>query len=63
MDSNRISTPSSRCIPRHDGVMGIRMRDLLDDALGSLRYEACEKRLRLYLDGELVADTINGLLV
>ena len=43
--------------------MGIRMRDLLDGALGSLRYEACEKRLRLYLDGELVADTVNGLLV
>ena len=47
----------------HDGVMATRMRDLLDGALGSLRYEACEKRLRVYLDGELVADTIDGLLV
>jgi hypothetical protein len=43
--------------------MGNRMRDLLDGALGSLRYEACEKRLRLSLDGELVAETFNGLLV
>jgi uncharacterized protein (DUF427 family) len=43
--------------------MGTRMRDLLDGALGSLRYEPTEKHLRLYLDGELVADTINGLLV
>jgi uncharacterized protein (DUF427 family) len=39
------------------------MRDLLDGALGSLRYEACEKRLRTYLDGVPVADTVNGLLV
>ncbi len=39
------------------------MRDLLDDALRSLRYEACEKRLRLYADGQLVGDTVNGLLV
>jgi uncharacterized protein (DUF427 family) len=43
--------------------MGTRMRDLLDGALGSLRYEACEKRLRAYLDGVPVADTVNGLLV
>lgn len=43
--------------------MGTRMRDLLDGALGSLRYEACEKRLRTYLDGVPVADTVNGLLV
>ena len=39
------------------------MRDLLDGALGSLRYEACEKRLRTYLDGVPVADTVSGLLV
>ena len=37
------------------------MRDLLDSALTSLRYEPSEKRLRTYLDGEPVADTINGL--
>ncbi len=39
------------------------MRDLLDGALGSLRYEPTEKRLRISLDGELIADTIDGLLV
>jgi uncharacterized protein (DUF427 family) len=39
------------------------MRDLLGSALQSLRYEPTEKRLRMYLDGELVADTIDGLLV
>ena len=43
--------------------MGTRMRDLLGGALGSLRYEPTEKRLRMYLDGELVADTVDGLLV
>jgi uncharacterized protein (DUF427 family) len=43
--------------------MGTKMRDLLADALTSLRYEPTEKRLRLYLDGELVGDTVNGLLV
>jgi uncharacterized protein (DUF427 family) len=39
------------------------MRDLLGGALPSLRYEPTEKRLRMYLDGELVADTVDGLLV
>lgn len=39
------------------------MRDLLDDALKSLRYEPTEKRLRIYLNDALVADTVNGLLV
>lgn len=39
------------------------MRDLLAGALPSLRYEPTEKHLRIDLDGELVADTINGLLV
>ena len=43
--------------------MGTRMRDLLDGALGSLRYEPTEKRLRAYLDGVPVADTVHGLLV
>ncbi|UMB69331.1 DUF427 domain-containing protein [Mycobacterium paraterrae] len=43
--------------------MGIRMRDLLDDAVSSLRYEPTAKRLRLYVDGELVGDTVDGLLV
>jgi uncharacterized protein (DUF427 family) len=39
------------------------MRDLLDGALGSLRYEPTEKQLRTYLDGVPVADTVKGLLV
>ena len=39
------------------------MRDLLGGALRSLRYEPTEKRLRVYLDGESVADTVDGLLV
>jgi uncharacterized protein (DUF427 family) len=39
------------------------MRDLLDSALPSLRYEPTEKHLRIHLDGEPVADTVNGLLV
>jgi uncharacterized protein (DUF427 family) len=43
--------------------MGIRMRDLLGSALPSLRYEPTEKRLRVDLDGQSVADTIDGLLV
>ncbi|WP_375487183.1 DUF427 domain-containing protein [uncultured Mycobacterium sp.] len=43
--------------------MGIRMRDLLGSALESLRYEPTEKRLRAYLDRELVADTRHGRLV
>jgi uncharacterized protein (DUF427 family) len=43
--------------------MGTRMRDLLADALGSLRYEPTEKRLRAYLDGAPIADTVDGLLV
>ena len=43
--------------------MGTRMRDLLGTALTSLRYEPTEKRLRISLDGEPVADTVNGMLV
>ena len=43
--------------------MGTRMRDLLGSALHSLRYEPTEKHLRISLDGEPVADTVNGLLV
>lgn len=43
--------------------MGTRMRDLLGSELQSLRYEPTEKRLRVYLDGEAVADTVDGLLV
>jgi uncharacterized protein (DUF427 family) len=39
------------------------MRDLLGSGLTSLRYEPTEKRLRIALDGEPVADTVNGLLV
>lgn len=39
------------------------MQDLLGGALPSLRYEPTEKRLRMYLDGELIADTVDGLLV
>jgi uncharacterized protein (DUF427 family) len=40
-----------------------KLRELLGSALTSLRYEACEKRLRICLDGEPVADTVDGLLV
>src|SRR5271168_4247053 len=43
--------------------MGTRMRDLLGSALQSPRYEPTEKHLRISLDGEPVADTVNGLLV
>ena len=43
--------------------MGTRMRDLLGGALPSLRYEPTDKHLRVYLDGEPIADTVNGLLV
>ncbi len=43
--------------------MATRVRDLLSSATGSLRYEPVEKRLRAYLDGELVADTAAGLLI
>ncbi len=43
--------------------MATRVRDLLSAALGSLRYEPVEKRLRVYLAGELVADTVAGLLI
>jgi len=43
--------------------MGTRMRDLLGGALQSLRYEPTDKRLRIYLNEEQVADTVNGLLV
>jgi uncharacterized protein (DUF427 family) len=39
------------------------MRDLLGSALPSLRYEPTPKRLRVYLAGESVADTVDGLLV
>ncbi|ORV96441.1 DUF427 domain-containing protein [Mycobacterium kyorinense] len=43
--------------------MAIKMRDLLGGALGSLRYEPTDKRLRVYRGGQLVADTRGGLLV
>jgi uncharacterized protein (DUF427 family) len=43
--------------------MATKMRDLLGGALPSLRYEPTEKRLRVSLNGQPVADTINGLLV
>jgi len=39
------------------------MRDLLGGALPSLRYEPTEKRLRVSLKGEPVADTVDGMLV
>ncbi len=39
------------------------MRDLLGSAVESLRYEPTEKRLRAYLEGELVADTGHGRLL
>ncbi len=43
--------------------MGTRMRDLLGGALPSLRYEPTDKRLRVHLGDQLVADTVGGLLV
>src|ERR1700744_4112346 len=43
--------------------MGTRMRDLLGGALPSLRYDPTDKRLRIYLGEQPVADTINGLVV
>jgi uncharacterized protein (DUF427 family) len=43
--------------------MGTRMRDLLGGALQSLRYEPTDKRVRIYLNEEPIADTVNGLLV
>jgi uncharacterized protein (DUF427 family) len=43
--------------------MATKMRDLLGGALTSLRYEPTEKYLRISLDGEPVADTVDGLLV
>ncbi|HET9876627.1 MAG TPA: DUF427 domain-containing protein [Mycobacterium sp.] len=43
--------------------MATRMRDLLAGALGSLRYEPTEKRLRVYLAGELIVDTNDGRLI
>jgi uncharacterized protein (DUF427 family) len=43
--------------------MATKMRDLLGSALTSLRYEPTEKHLRISLDGEAVADTVDGLLV
>jgi uncharacterized protein (DUF427 family) len=39
------------------------MRDLLGGALQSLRYEPTDKRLRIYVGEEPVADTVDGLLV
>lgn len=43
--------------------MATKMRELLGGALTSLRYEPTEKRLRIHLDGDPVADTVDGLLV
>ncbi len=39
------------------------MRDLLGGALPSLRYEPTEKRIRVFLGCQPVADTVNGVLV
>jgi uncharacterized protein (DUF427 family) len=43
--------------------MATKMCDLFADTLGSLRYEPTEKRLRVYLADELIADTGDGRLV
>jgi uncharacterized protein (DUF427 family) len=43
--------------------MSIRISDLLGSVIESLRYEPTEKRLRVYLDRKLVADTRQGRLV
>jgi uncharacterized protein (DUF427 family) len=43
--------------------MSTRMRDLLDEALGQLRYEPTEKRVRAMLATETVVDSTRALLV
>lgn len=43
--------------------MSTRMRDLLDQALGQLRYEPTEKRVRAKLATETVVDSTRALLV
>ncbi|MDI3313058.1 MAG: DUF427 domain-containing protein [Mycobacterium sp.] len=43
--------------------MGVRMADLLGGTRDALRYEPTEKRLRVYLAGELIAQTGAGRLV
>jgi uncharacterized protein (DUF427 family) len=43
--------------------MSTRMRDLLDEALGQLRYEPTEKRVRAKLATETVVDSTRALLV
>lgn len=43
--------------------MATKMRDLLGGALTSPRYEPTEKHLRISLDDEPVADTVDGLLI
>jgi uncharacterized protein (DUF427 family) len=43
--------------------MATKMRDLLTDTRSALRYEPTEKRLRVYLADELIADTGDGRLV
>ncbi|EUA84997.1 hypothetical protein I553_8425, partial [Mycobacterium xenopi 4042] len=43
-----------------DESMATKMSDLLGGVLASLRYEPTEKRLRVCLDDELVADTAVG---
>ena len=43
--------------------MGVRMMDLLNSTLDSLRYEPTAKRIRVCLGGERVADTRDALLI
>ncbi|OMB97380.1 hypothetical protein A5733_10050 [Mycobacterium sp. NS-7484] len=43
--------------------MAVKMADLLGSQLGSLRYQATPKRIRVCLGGEPVADTTDAILV
>src|SRR3954453_9737355 len=43
--------------------MSTRMRDLMGGALGRLRYEPTEKRVRALLGGEVALDSTRALLV
>src|SRR4051794_24322835 len=56
--------PSTEDAPRReDETMSTRMRDLLGEALGELRYEPTEKRVRALLGTETAVDSTRALLV
>ena len=43
--------------------MGVKVTDLLGSQLGTIRYEPTDKRLRASIDGQVVVDTCDGLVV